>query len=189
MREIIILGSGPKWDTCPFDKETWVVGKMLAVYPDKPIRADMIFALDDLEHLLTIRRGVFTRQQFIDRINKAGVPYFSSQPHPEISLSREYPLKEVMDALKVPYFANTIAYMIAYAIHQQVTSISLYGVAQMGAHEYVAEKGCVEFWLGMAMGMGIQVSVETPSLLMRNTSEYPYGYMKTIKQLKDEEKL
>ncbi len=162
---------------------------MLAVYPDKPIRADMIFSLDDLEHLLTIRRGVFTRQHFIDMVNRAGVPYFSSQAHPEIPLSREYPLKEVMDALKVPYLANTIAYMLAYAIYQKVNSITLYGVAQMGTHEYVAERGSVEFWLGMAMGMGIEVNIMTPTLLLKNNSEYPYGYVRTVQQLRDEGKL
>ena len=189
MREIIILGSGPQWQTCPFDKETWVVGKMLAMYGDKIPRVDMIFAMDDIEHILTIRRGIFTKEHFIEKINEREVPYYSSVRNPEIKMSREYPLKEVMARFKVPYLANTVAYMIAYALYQGATSISLYGIAQQGAHEYASEKGSVEFWIGMACGMGVEVNICTPSLLLRNNSEYPYGYVRTLDELRSEGRL
>lgn len=182
-RNIIILGSGPGYDTAPTDRETWAVGKMLML-EKPPTRVDLLFALDDMDHLLTIRRGMFTKQQFIDKINERNVTYFSSVKHPEIPLSAEYPLADVLSIVKVPYFQNTICYMIAYALFQRVNSISLYGVAQMGTHEYMKEKGCVEFWLGLAMGMGVQVNIETPSLLLRDGSEYLYGYVNTITELK-----
>src|SRR3990167_10746849 len=179
MRDIYIVGSGPEWQTCPFDRETWIVGKMLML-KEPPKRADTIFSMDDLDHLLTVRRGMFTKEQFIEKVNERSVPYYSSVVTPEIRMCREYPLKEVMSVLKVPYLSNTICYMLAYAIFQKVGRISLYGVAQMGAHEYAQEKAAVEFWLGMALGMGIELNVCTPSLLLRSTSEYPYGYVNTL---------
>lgn len=188
MRNIIILGSGPGWETCPFDKETWVVGKMIML--GKPIgRIDMLFSMDDFDHWLSIRRGGFTKEQYVARVVETNVPYYSSVRNDNIPTSREYPMKDVLAKLKVPYFSNTVCYMLAYAIFQRVQSISLYGIGQMGTHEYVAERAGVEFWLGMAMGMGIEVNIMTTSLLLQNNSGYPYGYVETIGQLKEKGKI
>lgn len=187
-RTITILGSGPEWQKYPQDVETWTVGKMLML-KDPPKRVDRIFSLDAIDDMKIIKRGVFSREAFIGEINRRAVPYYSSVLEPEIPLSAEYPLKDVVGRFKVPYFSNTISYMIALALFEGVRTLNLYGVAQMGAHEYVTERGCVEFWLGMALGKGVSVNIETPSLVMRNNSEYPYGYMRTLAQLKEAGKL
>ena len=102
MRDIYIVGSGPEWQKCPFDRETWIVGKMLML-KEPPKRADTIFSMDDLNYLLTIRRGMFTKDQFIEKINERSVPYYSSVVTPEIRMAREYPLKEVMSVVRVPF--------------------------------------------------------------------------------------
>ena len=188
MRDIYIVGSGPEWQKCPFDRETWIVGKMLML-KEPPKRADTIFSMDDLNYLLTIRRGMFTKDQFIEKINERSVPYYSSVVTPEIRMAREYPLKEVMSVVRVPYLSKTICYMLAYAIFQKVRSISMFGIAQMGAHEYIQEKGATEFWIGMALGMGIEVNICTPSHLLKSTSEYPYGYVNTFDELRAQGKL
>lgn len=185
MKTITILGSGPEWQKYPQDVETWAVAKMLML-KDPPKRVDRLYSMDAIDDMKIIKRGIFTREAFIEKINERNVPFISSVQQFEVPLSYEYPLKSVMDSYKVPYFSNTICYMIAHALYEGVNTLNLYGVAQMGTHEYVAERGGVEFWLGMALGAGVQVNIETPSLLLRNNSEYPYGYMRTITQLKEE---
>lgn len=156
----------------------------------KPIsRVDMLFSMDDPDHWLTVRRGIFTLDEFKDRVNATGAPFYSTVKTQGIALSREFPLKEVVDFVKVPYFSNTICYMLAYAMFQKVDSVDLYGIAQMGAHEYVQEKAGVEFWIGMLLGHGIQVNIKTTSALLQNSSSYPYGYVKTLKELKEDGKL
>lgn len=187
-RQITILGSGPKWETYPQDRETWAVGKMVMLV-EPPKRADRLFSLDAIDDMKIIKRGAFTREAFVKAINDRHVPFYTSVPEAEIPLALEYPLKEVFEKFKVPYLSNTICYMIALALYEGATELNLYGIAQMGTHEYVAERAAVEFWLGMAMGMGVAVNIETPSLLLRNNSEYPYGYMRTVKQLQEAGKL
>ena len=189
MRNIIILGSGPGWESCPFDRETWVVAKMLMLARPIP-RVDMLFSMDNVDHWLTVRRGIFTIEEFKSRVNFKKAPYYSSVKTPGIDMAREYPLKEVVDFVKVPYFSNTICYMLAYAMFQKVDSVDLYGIAQMGAHEYVQEKAGVEFWIGMLLGHGIQVNIKTQSSLLQNFgSGYPYGYVRTLDELRKDGKL
>lgn len=187
-KRVIILGSGPGWDTCPYNSEVWAVGKMLMLNPS-PKKVDRLFNMDDIDHLLMIRRGVFSRDAYIKAINERRVPFYSVRTYEDIPQSVEYPLREVVEKVKVPYFENSIAYMIALAIVEGYEQIDLYGVAQMGAHEYVKERGCVEYWLGVAAGLGLAVGIHTHSLLLRGTSEYMYGYMQTREELKAEGKL
>jgi len=188
-KRLIILGSGPEWRNCPYDAEVWAVGKMITLdYPPKKV--DRLFQMDDLDHLLTIRRGVITREKYAGLANKADVPFYSVRTYEDIPKSIEYPLKKVMDKVgRVPYFQNAIAYMLALAIAEEYTEINLYGVAQMGAHEYTNERACVEFWLGVAGGMGRATNIMTPSSLLRGTSEYLYGHVRTIKQLNEDGKI
>ncbi len=144
--------------------------------------------MDDINHLLTIRRGIWTKEEFLNRINARDVPYISSIPNPEIERCEPYPFKEVVNKFSKPYFTNTICYMIAYALLKGVRDIELWGVAQMGANEYLSERAGVEFWIGLAAGMGVKISFMTPTLLLQNIQmNYPYGYVRTIDQLMDDE--
>lgn len=188
-KELIILGSGPEFMACPFDKETWIIGKLLMLKdkdnnPFNLKRIDRIYSMDEIETMLTVRRGMFTTEQFVDAINKTGVPYISTKTREDIPLSEAFPIMEIIDKFKLPYFENTITYMIIQAIDEGFTDIHLYGIAQMGAHEYTRERRCVEYWLGIAAGMGIAINIMTPSALLKGDSPYMYGYTKTFDQLK-----
>ena len=57
------------------------------------------------------------------------------------------------------YFTVSFSYMIALALHQRATSISLYGTALTGAREALVERPCVEFWRGIAIGRGVPVEI------------------------------
>ena len=189
-RKIIILGSGPDWQSCPFkstDREIWAVAKMVML-DHPPTKVDMLFSMDDIDYLLTIRRGDFTKDEFVANINDRNVRYISTHVRDEIVKSKAFPFKEIVNRYRVPYFTNTICYMIAYALWKGVTHIDFYGVAQMAAFEYSAEKAGVEFWLGMAAGLGVKINFKTMTALLKNPNmSYPYGYVETIDQLMDKE--
>lgn len=177
------MGSGPGWEECPYNKETWVVAKMLML-PEPPKRVDRIFSMDRVEDMKVIKRGLFTEREFSKVMNARKVPFITSEHNRKIKHCQSFPYKEIVRKFKVPYFTNTICYMIAYALYSGVTNIDVYGVSQMGAHEYVLEKGGVEFWLGLAMGFGVEVNVYGHTMLFKgHGNEYPYGYHKTSKEL------
>jgi len=190
MKSLIILGSGYEKEKCPFDTEVWVIAKMVTAQKTFPLRRiDRLFSMDNIDDLLTIRKGIFSKDEFVDKINATKAPYISCTTDKEIPLSQEYPLKEVANRFKVAYFANTICYMIALAIYEGYEQIHLWGVSQMGTHEYLTEKACTEFWLGLAAGLGIDVQIHGLSALLKNQCDILYGYRYTPVQLKNQGKL
>jgi hypothetical protein len=57
------------------------------------------------------------------------------------------------------YFACTFAYQIAKAMEMGATEIALFGTPLATNREVVVERPCVAYWLGLAEGRGIKVSV------------------------------
>ena len=189
---VIILGSGNKWDDCDYKYETWIVAKMLMMQEcrgtEPPKRVDKLYSMDDIDYLLTVRHGSFTKQEFINRINESGKEYISCRKHPDIPLSKEYDLGKAINTLPIPYFSNTICYMIADAIFAGKKSIHLWGVSQGEKIEYITERGGVEFWLGYAIGKGIDVTIHTPNSLLGDR-KFVYGYAEPLVTLQEQGRL
>ena len=67
-RPIILLGTGPAGEYCPFNKETWIVGKLLMT--TKPQwRVDKIFSLDDPDTMLSVRTQ-YTKDTFTNKLQE-----------------------------------------------------------------------------------------------------------------------
>ena len=70
------------------------------------------------------------------------------------------------------YFTSTIAFMLALAIHEGFGTIDLYGIDLTVGEEYDYQKPCAEFWIGLAMGRGIQVGIPQASALLKTAWRY-----------------
>lgn len=84
----------------------------------------------------------------------------------EIPNSVAYPLREVNQEVfslfrrgdkKVRYYTSTFAYMMGIAIIENFDRIEIYGFEFSDDIEYVKQKACAEFWIGFALGRGIEV--------------------------------
>jgi hypothetical protein len=186
-RNIAIVGTGDGWQECPFDRESWVIAKSIMM-KTPPKRIDMMFNMDPLDEMASFDkhsrfRAVYTKEEFIKRINEIGVPFVTSKAHPDVKRSLEFPLKEVFRKYGVMYFTNTISFMIAYAMYLGVDSIEFWGVNQAGAMEYLTERKGVEFWLGLAAGTGVRIEIKGNSPLLHDP--LVYGYRKTEGELID----
>jgi hypothetical protein len=80
--------------------------------------------------------------------------------------------------------------MIAYALLQGAKEIEFYGVNQAGSHEYTEERGGVEYWIGVASGLGVKISINgKDSQLLKYKGRYGgdegilYGYLQSYKDL------
>lgn len=182
-KSIILLGSGPKWQDCPFDKPVWAVAKMiLNKIPLK--RVDMLFNMDDVSNMASFDptspyRVKFSREIFVDAINKSGVPFVTSYSCEPIKNCVQFPLKEIYEKYGIFYFTNTVCFMIAYALYTGVESIDFWGIAQSGMKEYLNERRGVEFWIGIATGLGTKITINGPSSLLKHDKNIVYGYKKT----------
>lgn len=119
--------------------------------------------------------------------NNNTVPVYMQQHYEDVPASVAYPLEEITQTLlpylwrndeldfeaAKPYFTSTTAYMIALAIYKGFQEIRIYGVEMASDTEYVRQRDGVTFWLGVAIGRGINVVLQKRSLLMSGPL---YGY-------------
>lgn len=102
-------------------------------------------------------------------------PIYMQFVYSEIPDSKELPLVELYSTLlpglrrgnekSVKYFTSTFAYMMALAIYEMFERIELYGFEMSGGDEFVPQKACAEFWIGYALGRGIEVVLPEGSQL------------------------
>lgn len=109
------------------------------------------------------------------RKNPWDIPIYMQYWNDEVPNAMAYPLYEIVNMFMknfwrgdkhVKYFTSTLAYMMAVALYEgrhgvpnekPFDRIELYGFELSDDIEYVQQKACAEFWIGMAMGMGIEI--------------------------------
>jgi len=117
-----------------------------------------------------------------------GVPVYVTQIDHCLPTGVMYPFAEIGYRFR-DYWTNTIAYMLALAIHEGFEEIHMWGVDMAAGSEYAQERPCVEFWLGLAAGRGITITVPDSSPLLKG-SNGTYGLTQHIgvhkQQIEDE---
>lgn len=189
VKRVIILGQGPGFENCPFEgvDEVWT----LNMAPFKVKQCDRVFVMDPLETKTDISRGFYhgmlehergekipvTVEDYKQKLNDEGITLVSAYKYDGVEHYEPYPIREIFEWASTDYFANTVSYMIAYAIYHGVEYIEFWGVNQAAASEFIMHKGCIEFWIGIAVGLGIGIKIEgAESYVLRNPDGILYGY-------------
>ncbi len=185
-KKVRLLGKGTGWDQCPDNDEFEVWGLNGLLFSHKKL--DRIFMMDVLDEMPSVVSGMWELDKVIERANELKIPLVAPMRYEEIPTAEAFPIKEAAREFGKPYFNNTIAYMICYALLKGVKEIQFYGINQAGGTEYFYEKGCVEYWIGLATGMGVAISIHGKhSELLINKARHGgsilYGYNVTYDQL------
>lgn len=187
--KVMILATGSGWDLAPKESEKVIYALNDYVSIEKyRVKPDILFMLDILDEKPQVVSGVQDLADTIVRINKMRVPFVAPFKYEEIPLSQPFPIEECVKRFGLPYFTNTICYMIAFALLNGVKEVELYGVNQAGSHEYAEEKGGVEYWIGIAVGMGVKVTINgKDSQLLKYKGRYGreilYGYLQSYQEI------
>ncbi|RLC81731.1 MAG: hypothetical protein DRJ03_19875 [Chloroflexi bacterium] len=93
-----------------------------------------------------------------------------------------FPFMEILEDYpnnkqNVRYFTSSAPYLIALAIHEGFERIEIYGFEMSSQEEYAYQKPCMEFWMGVAIGKGVEIYLPTGCHLLGETEEL-YGYDK-----------
>lgn len=105
----------------------------------------------------------------IKRLKDVWVPlYMQESFYPDV---KEYPLEEVIETVG-DYFACSISYMLALAIHRDIDDIVVTGVT--GSEEYSSQRPSIEYLIGLARGKGLKVNILGDTDLF---SGKRYGYI------------
>lgn len=186
---ITILGLGPSLEEYvnivkrlgsrrAFNDETWGINAVADV-----VTCDRVFHMDDvrIQQIRAEARPESNIANMLTWLKTHPGPIYTSRVHPDYPGLVEFPLEEVVSALKYDYFNNTAAYALAYAIYIGATKISLFGCDYTYPNAHDAERGraCLEFWLGVAAAQEIDIAIPKNSSLM--DALYPqqqrlYGY-------------
>ena len=158
----------------PYDDdtwETWGINTLHKRFGDK--RWTRWFNLhdlekhhgDDQEHLKWLREfkgPVYLRPEDVGKYKILGESF------PKGTILRKFR----------PYFNNTISWLTAFAIHLGYKEIGMWGVdmAQDGIlmAEFSHQRPSCEYFLGLAEGMGIKITVAPESDLLKTTHLYGF---------------
>lgn len=135
-KSVVILGTGrtlSKFNQEEFSgSEIWATGSAFNLLKDSGINVDTYFCLHKNE-------TIEFNGDVIDQTN--------------------YPLDRVMKEFDSRFFTNSISYMIAFALLDDVDSISLFGVDMDSENEYEFERPSVTYWVGFARGLSKKVTL------------------------------
>ena len=168
--KIAILGTSPSSnDIAPYDDNEWMIWNLGRNY-QMGKRFDLWFELHEIEYVKEL--GIIQEQ--LDFYKKCGNRLILREPHKDYPEALVYPKDEMLAQFKRKYFTSSIAWMMGMAIAAKPTHIGLWGVDLCVNEEYNYQKGCVEYFIGMAEGMGIEVILPRISPLCR--ASYLYGF-------------
>ena len=151
----------------PFNDPTWSIWAMNQLYRKIP-RADRWFEIHTNwdEHVV---EGTDHQKWLAD----APIPIYMVDRIPGIPNSVRFPLERVMRG-NVDYFTSSVAFMLALAIEEGFTEIGLWGIDLIVGDEYFYQKSCAEFWIGVAHGKGVTITLPRTTALCKQSHRYGY---------------
>jgi hypothetical protein len=157
-RKIAIIAKAATSAFAPYEDPSWEVWGMPWIeYWRTP---DLLFDVHSAECWL---HGPMPKEEQRDWERKVRVPILT---HPDrcylFKTARPFPFEEVERLTANPFFENTVAYQLAYALlsHQSrpIEEVGLFGINMMGKREYLWERASVTYWAGVLEGRGIKVT-------------------------------
>lgn len=171
-KQLAICGTAETLKDAPFDDDTydiWACATCIGHPPFK--RADAIFEIHPRERW----------QQRTDQLNKFGATVYMPEVYPEIPKSKRYPIEDVLKMFPRRYFTNTVSYMLALAmLLDEYSVIGIYGVHFATNMEYAYERPNLEYYIGRAEGMGIQIEVPDTADIMHCSWLYGYEHSNSL---------
>lgn len=116
-------------------------------------------------------------QDYRNKLRASKVPIYMVKHFKDIPMSRPFPFKEILSQFG-GYFDNSVSFMLAMAIKKCIEEgykgIQLYGM-EFNEERHKFGKGVCEYYLGLALGMGLKIEIAPGSSLMKTHDGLIYG--------------
>ena len=172
LKKVAIIGYATTADEAPYKDDSWEIWGLNSLYKHiqgVPIsRYSRWFEIHRKDYLLKTQPEHWEKLKEFSRV-------YMTEKHEDIPNSEPYPLDEIVNELKcVPYFTNSVSYMIALAIAERYDVIGVWGVDMAVGPEYSYQRPSCEYFLGIAQGLGIQIVLPDACDLLK--TKYLYGF-------------
>jgi hypothetical protein len=178
MSKIAIVCGAPSSEyLAPFndpDWKIWVIGSRLNLYMEKGYKVDLAFEIHkDFTIRFDLENSKRNSEYYINWLFNTGVPLIVGEtteiPEKKKSDYTVFPYEESAKLIGSQYLTSTTAFMLAYAIMSGAEEIGLWGVdMSCDDSEHFFQRPCVEAWIGLAKGKGINVYIPKESPVLRN---------------------
>lgn len=175
---VIVAASTYSAHYAPLDDPAWEVWTLNTICPQDSlgrVRMDRHFELHPLEV-----------QSSADLLwlKACPVPLYMFEAYPGFPSAVRFPIEQIerrflhRRGLPGDFFACSFAYQLALALMEGYQAIGLAGVDldKGTARERTVERACVAWWLGVAQGMGVKISLPENSHLLVHPFRYGYEY-------------
>ena len=106
-------------------------------------------------------------------VGTAQIPIISSVAYEDYPATVAFPLEQAIKFTRFVYHAESLSYMIVFAVMCGVSRITLLGVDyQQGCRPQ--ERACTEFWLGWAHAYGVEIVSARNSMILKAVHEEKY---------------
>ena len=166
-----------KTHSLAFD-EVWAINAMVGVLPD----VDRAFIMDPMSRFLDTEDAGAMTPMMRNRLPQITYPIYTCVLDERVPAAEEFPLTALIGDLGCAYFNNTVAYAIAFAMWNQVSHLTVFGVDftyKTNMHFAEAGRSCCEFWLAKCIDNKIEISIAPRSNLLETNvdiKEKLYGY-------------
>lgn len=187
-KRIAIVGCSDSKDAAPYGDTSWEIWAMNNAYAHVT-RRNIWFEIHPIKlekgkyyRRKLIRPGVFKymtefrgapMESYMEELAALDIPVYMQKHWDIIPKSIAYPLEKVIKTFG-KYFTNSVSYMIALAILEKPTEIGAYGVDMATGSEYGPQRPSCEFFLGVAAGMGIKITIPKSADLLK--TKFLYGF-------------
>ena len=162
----------------PFDDDEWEIWAMNQLYRYIP-RATRWW---EIHNRPMFEADIVRDTDYVAWLQQCPIPIYMADTFSDIprsvrfpieALTEEFGIKFIGDRFGRPYFTSSPAYMLALGIHLGFEEIGVWGIDLTIGREYEYEKACFEYFLGMARGRGIKVTLPLTTALLK--AAYRYG--------------
>ena len=197
MTRICLVGTGVRSrDLAPYDDpdvQIWTIARGR----DIPKRVDRLFEMH-VEELWDGYGDKYAKELYHDSLrNWEGCRIFMQKDYPDIQMSVEYPKEKVLACVTpvelgatLPYQTSQVSWQLSLAIYEIICSstegMSPHGEILLYGYDLISEgesrshqRHAVEYYIGLARGMDIKVTLPAESTLCKHTRDGKailYGY-------------
>lgn len=174
--KVCIIGFAPSYSEAPWDDDSfefWCLNEFYKVAPGiKDFHADRWFEIHDLNSPSK------NTPEHLEFLRSCPALLYLQKKREDIPNGIPFPWQELFDFFEArgyngaKYFTNSVSEMIAFAIYLGFEEIGIYGVNMSSDSEYGWQKPSCEYWVGLAEGLGIKVTIPPSSELLKCAQVY-----------------